>query len=176
MTPNNPEQSDCCKAPITSGGDARTGFYVCTECQRACDVYVPYESVRRLPEQTEPEPTESWEEGFDEKFPGLSKISIGVMRATSDGGLSNIERKECGFQVKAFIRKVEDQAYERGFRECEAQGENESFKLTEKQVEELRKEEYERVGNIWLDWLQSRPWYHNATSADLELLDIKLHS
>lgn len=58
MTPNNPEQSDCCKAPITSGGDARTSFYVCTECQRACDVYVPYESVRRLPEQTEPDPTQ----------------------------------------------------------------------------------------------------------------------
>lgn len=108
------------------GGDVRTGFYVCTKCQKACDVYVPYESVRRLPEQNKgetcgsagcygyghhkgrvPELPEPWEEGLD---------SFLCKHKDDEYSGYYIEVNEVA-DLKAFIRKVHDQAYEQGKKE-----------------------------------------------------------
>lgn len=99
-----------------------------------------------------PEPPEPWEEEFDKDFFYVGRCGREGVIEGKNGGMVFDEKGSQFGAIKAFIRKVEQEAYERG-----------------------KKEEYERTGNIWLDWLKFRPWYNHVTSADLEILDLKLH-
>lgn len=85
--------------------DGQTVPVICSKCEKDCSVYVPYESVRRLPEQTEPEPTQKlgWEEEFDSLPRHYGKVVCG-----QDNPMMQQD------SIKAFIRKVEKEAYERG--------------------------------------------------------------
>lgn len=89
--------------------DGQTVPVICSKCEKDCSVYVPYESVRRLPEQTEPEPTQKlgWEPKFDE-------CSLRWGLCEYDQNIYDVQHVKAQQWVYSFIRKVEKEAYERG--------------------------------------------------------------
>lgn len=114
--------SKCCKAPIKRGGvpdfigddQVCTVYNVCTECGEACDG-APEDFWSEKSVVAEKETTKtSWEEEFNKAWGSLYVRRKQKAYLDGPAHLTNWKYKNCNAEIKAFITKVEHEAYTRG--------------------------------------------------------------
>lgn len=126
---NTKPTSNCCDSEFkVYSSDEGTSFHVCRKCDKACDV-APSKPI--------------WEDEFDYQFTTVSPAGINKGFVV----INSLFPEE----IKAFIQKVEQEAYERGYREGYIDGENNEHPLIE-----IKREPYKGsfIHEKWADEIE----------------------